>query len=85
MPAGTYYLATDNGPGFIDQVFHQQPCPDGPASQGFCDPLEGDPVTVAASEPAADNLTFDLAAPSSLFRDSFETGDFAEWSLVLGN
>ncbi len=85
MPEGTYYLATDNGPGFVDQVFREHPCPDGPASQGHCDPLDGDPVEVSAGAPAADNIAFDLAAPSSLFRNGFESGDFTSWSLVTGN
>lgn len=85
LDAGTYYLATDNGPGFIDQIYNQVPCPDGPASQNLCNPLDGDPLTVNAAEPAVGPLVFDLVATSSLFRDSFETGDFSAWSLVFGN
>lgn len=82
---GTYYLATDNGAGFVDQVFSQVPCPNGPASQGLCDPLKGDPVVVAGNMPATDGIFFDLAAASSIFRDGFESGDFSSWSLASAN
>ncbi|MEM9595507.1 MAG: carboxypeptidase-like regulatory domain-containing protein, partial [Acidobacteriota bacterium] len=44
---GTWFLSTDNGQGGVDQVFDGIPCPDGPASQGGCDPFAGTPVVVS--------------------------------------
>lgn len=85
LPGGIYHVSTDNGPSFIDEVWNGVFCPNGSAFLGLCDPLEGTEVAVPAAQPATDVVFFDLGSRTALFGDSFESGDFSAWSLVVGN
>lgn len=86
LPAGSYYLSTDNGPAYVDEVYPGVSCPAGPAYLGLCDPLDGTPATVDGYAPATAGLDFDLAPRvPALFGDGFESGGFGAWSLVSGN
>lgn len=86
LPAGSYYISTDNGPAYVDEIYNGVSCPAGPAYLGLCDPLGGTPVTVEDYEPATSGLSLDLAPRvAALFGDGFESGGFGAWSQVLGN
>lgn len=86
LPGGdSYFLSTDGGAAFIDEVFEDIPCPLGPAYLGMCDPLAGDPLGVPYGQPAADGILFDIESRTALFRDGFESGNFGAWSLATGD
>jgi hypothetical protein len=82
--AAPFYVTTDVGPLFIDEVYAGVACPNGPAYLGLCDPLEGQPLTPLLGQPAVDGVSFDLESRTALFRDGFESGGFGAWSQVLG-
>jgi hypothetical protein len=84
-PGGGYYLSTDVGAGFFDELYQNVPCPLGPAYLGLCDPLAGDSLEVPYGEPAAEGILFDLESRTAIFRDGFESGNFGAWSQATGN
>lgn len=79
--AGTFFVSTDNGLGALDEVFDDVPCPLGPAHQGLCDPLTGDPVVVPTFDSLVTDIDFALSGVP-LFTDGFESGDLSAWSSV---
>lgn len=84
LPFSFYYVTTDNGPLFMDEVWNEVSCPNGPAYLGLCNPLIGDVVTPPEGQPALDVIVFDLESRTAVFRDGFESGDLSGWSLVSG-
>jgi hypothetical protein len=78
LPAGIYYLSTDNNLGLTDQIYPSIPCPTGPAFSGACDPTTGTPIIVTQHQ--LTETTAMLLGPAILFQDSFETGDATRWS-----
>jgi len=80
LSSGTYYVSTDNGQGYVDEVYDGLRCPSGPAILGLCDPQAGDPVPVIGEEPVVTGIDFALAE-RLVFEDGFETGDTSAWSL----
>lgn len=85
LSSGAYFISTDNGPAYVDEVYAGVSCPDGPAFLGLCDPLAGTPASVGSGDPAA-FYAFDLAPRvPAIFGDGFESGGFGAWSQVLGN
>lgn len=83
LDPGVYVVATDNGAGFVNQIFDGHECPPGgSAFQGDCDPMTGDSVVVAATENTA-NIDFRLRLAGILFINGFETGDTNAWSFVI--
>lgn len=86
MPAGGYYLSTDNDQGYRDEVFDDVPCPLGPAFAGLCDPTAGSLVVVPTDQPAVPGRDFALEPVSSvIFSDGFERGDLSRWSAAVLN
>jgi len=84
LEPGTYYLSTDSGGRFVEQIWNGLACPAGPPAQGHCDPLLGTPVTVdGALAPIVGGVDFELAAPL-IFEDGFESGTLSAWSAVQG-
>ena len=79
LSSGTYYVATDNSLGYVDEVYDGVLCQDGPSVLGLCDPLRGDPVLVIGSEPVVTGIDFALAG-RPVFSDGFESGDTSAWS-----
>ena len=80
LSSGTYYVSTDNGQGYVDEVYDGLRCPSGPAILGLCDPRAGDPIPVIGEEPVVTGIDFALAE-RLIFEDGFETGDTSSWSL----
>ena len=80
LSSGTYYVSTDNGQSYVDEVYDGLRCPSGPAILGLCDPRAGDPVPVIGEEPVVTGIDFALAE-RLVFEDGFETGDTSAWSL----
>jgi len=73
LAPGTYFVSTDAGLAFPDQVYLGVFC-DGP-----CDPLSGTPLTVPPGL-VIRGVDFRLS-PLSIFTDGFESGDVSRWSL----
>ena len=84
VSSGFYYVTTDNGPLFMDEVWNEVSCPDGPAYLGLCNPLLGDIVTPPEGQPALDIVVFDLESRTAVFRDGFENGHVGNWSQSFG-
>lgn len=84
VPSGSYYVTTDNGPLFVDEVWNEVSCPNGPAYLGLCNPLLGDTVAAPAGQPAPDLVVFDLESRTAVFRDGFESGHVGNWSQAVG-
>lgn len=78
--AGTYFVSTDNGQGFTDELFDDVACPLGPAFEGLCDPLDGDPVVLVTFDSLVDGVDFQLSDSPVIFTDGFESGDVSAWS-----
>jgi 5-hydroxyisourate hydrolase-like protein (transthyretin family) len=55
VPAGTYYLTTQNFAGYIDALYNGRPCPG-----GSCAPVTGTPVVLAGA-PLTSGIDFALA------------------------
>ncbi len=71
---GTYYISTDNGSGFVDQIWSGVSCPDGSAHQGLCDVIfQGTLIEVGEEHPVR-VIPFDLANSEVLFHSGFENG-----------
>jgi protocatechuate 3,4-dioxygenase beta subunit len=84
--ADSYYVSTDNGQGFRDEIYDNVPCPLGPAFAGLCDPTTGTPVVVQNDQPAVPGIDFALVSASpQIFSDGFESGDLSAWSAAVGN
>ncbi len=81
--AGTYFVSTDNGQGLLDEIFDDLPCPLGPAFEGLCDPLDGDPVVLASFDALVSDVDFQLTGSPVIFADGFESGDVSAWSAAL--
>lgn len=81
--AGTYFVSTDNGQGLLDEIFDDVPCPLGPAFEGLCDPLDGDPVVLPSFDSLVEDVDFQLTGSPLIFADGFESGDVSAWSAAL--
>ena len=78
--ADAFYISTDNGLGFENQVWSGIQCPDGPAHAGLCDVVGlGTLVGVGEEDPITD-VSFSLANEDVLFRSGFENG-LAGWTV----
>ena len=75
LPPGTYFVSTDAGPGFFDQVY------DGVVCGASCNPLSGLPVVVATSSTVVRGIDFVLVKTPAIFTDGFESGDVSTWTL----
>ncbi len=87
LDPGTYTVSTDNGAGYVDQVYDGVLCPEGSAADGLCDPLLGQPITVDDSGPQmiVTSIDFELFLSAAvIFRDGFESGDLSAWSSSTG-
>ena len=69
LPDGHYYLSTDNGQDYLDIVYPDTECPDGPAIAGNCRPRDGDLIEVGVN-PVILDIT--LGVDDILFRSGFE-------------
>lgn len=78
LSSGSFFLSTDAPDGYINEIWSEIACPAGPASDGFCDPLTGDEITIVGAEPVLTG--YDLELDRVLFADGFESGDLAAWS-----
>jgi uncharacterized surface anchored protein len=81
LEPGSYQVSTDNGQGFVDEVYPDVPCLEGPSADA-CDPQQGVAVTVAASGPQmiVTGIDFTLEASAAwIFSDGFESGDLSAW------
>jgi protocatechuate 3,4-dioxygenase beta subunit len=83
LSSGTYYVATDNSLGYIDEVYDGLRCPEGPAILGLCDPLSGEPVVVLGAEQVVIGIDFALVE-RVVFSDGFESGDTSAWTSSTG-
>ncbi len=81
LSSGYFYVSTDVGHGYRDEIYDDVPCPDGPAILGLCDPLSGNPVEVTGANPAVRGIDFVLVSP--IFMDGFESGDTSAWSSTV--
>jgi hypothetical protein len=81
LSSGFFYVSTDAGQGYTDEIWDDVTCPDGPAILGLCDPLTGMLVEVIGAEPAVTGIDFELASP--IFADGFESGDTTAWSATV--
>ncbi len=82
VPAGTYFVSTENPDGLSDEIFDDIVCKGGSAHGGQCDPTSGDPVVVLEDR-LTKGVSFALDGPPMPFRDSFESGGVTAWSLVI--
>ena len=64
-------LSTDNQQGFIDEVYDNRPCPNGPAFLGLC-PLMGAAVVTIPGTGAGGQIVIDLDPRDDLFANGFE-------------
>jgi hypothetical protein len=55
LPAGTYFLTTQNFAGYVDELYDARPCPG-----GSCTPVTGTPVVIAGA-PLTSGIDFALA------------------------
>jgi hypothetical protein len=80
VPPGIYFVATDRGLPFLDELYDGIPCWGGPPAG--CDPTKGTPITVTAGgvTPGIDIGLLDLDA--IIFVDGFESGGAGGWSSV---
>jgi hypothetical protein len=78
LSSGVFYLSTFNSLGLPEELWDDVPCPGGPASQGGCDPLTGDALTVVGADPVITGVDFVLGP--TIFADGFESGDLSQWS-----
>lgn len=69
LPAGAYYLSTENELAAIDEVYDDVACPDGPASHGLCDVQQGTAITLDGSS-VRENINFALSGITCLAGDS---------------
>lgn len=79
--AGTYWVATHNDFGYVDEIWQDTLCPNGSAAQGQCDLAAGDAVVI---EPMQIKSGIDLSLMRSndlIHFAGFETGNTTEWSL----
>ena len=60
VPAGTFFVATHNDIGFVDEIYDDLSCPGGSVFTGACDPGLGTPVEVTAGPPTATGIDFAL-------------------------
>ncbi len=65
LPTGTYYVATFNSRGYVDELFDNIPCPD-----GSCTIITGTPVAVTAGTTTS-GISFELR-PDLVFKNGFE-------------
>ncbi|MDX1999028.1 MAG: carboxypeptidase-like regulatory domain-containing protein, partial [Thermoanaerobaculia bacterium] len=79
LSSGQYFVATDNGLGYVNQVWPAVPCPGGSAYDGTCNPNLGTLVTI----PATGGVDFELMPPTAIFADGFESGGWSAWSVVV--
>lgn len=77
--SGEYFVTTDNGLGYTNQVWPAIPCPGGSAYDGACSPSLGTLVAV----PASSGVDFELMPPTAIFADGFESGGTSAWSQVV--
>jgi hypothetical protein len=77
--AGTFFVSTDNGLGAVDEIWDDVPCPLGPAFEGLCDPITGDPVVVPSFGSLVTGIDFELSGVT-VFADGFESGGTTAWS-----
>ena len=75
---GSYYLSSDAGRGFMEEVHEDIECPLGSAYSGNCDPTDGSIVEVDSSATPA-IVIFELSV-GTLFSDGFENGDTSAWT-----
>ena len=78
---GTYYISTDNGSGFVDQIWSGVSCPDGSAHDGQCDVIFLGTLIEVGEEHPVRVLPFSLANDEVLFRSGFENG-LLGWTVV---
>ncbi len=84
LDPGTYFVSTDNGRGFADEVYEDLLCLRGPAALGLCDPTQGTPIAIEEfGAQLVTGIDFVLDA-ADIFRDGFESGDLSAWSSVVG-
>ncbi len=79
LEPGSYYVSTSNGQGYVDEVYPNVPCTEGP---GSCDPHQGSLVAVAASgsQMIVTDIDFALEGGGSvIFFNGFESGDLSAW------
>ena len=83
LDAGTYYVVTDEGAPYLDELWDGFPCPGGPPWKGRssgCDPTKGTPIEVNPGG-ITPSIDLDLTNLSLvIFTDGFETGSTAAWS-----
>ncbi|MEZ5333555.1 MAG: carboxypeptidase regulatory-like domain-containing protein [Thermoanaerobaculia bacterium] len=80
LPSGIFYLSTRNEAGLPEELWDNVPCPDGPAVQGLCDPLQGDPITVLGS---ARRHWFRLRSRELRSSPTASSRATSAWSLVV--
>lgn len=82
---GQFFLSTDSGADFVEEVYDDIACPGGPAYSGGCDPMLGDSIEVLTGH-ITDGVDFALDRDqSAVFVGDFESGGFSEWSSVVGS
>lgn len=70
---GSYFVSTDSGRGYQNEIFENVPCPDGPAFGGKCDPTTGKLITIS-NGPFVNGVDFQLKT-NQIFADGFELDD----------
>lgn len=81
LPAGIYFVATDDHTVYLDELWDELPCPGGPPNG--CDPTKGSEVTVVAGD-FTTGIDFGLVNQASIILiDGFESGSTGAWSFTL--
>jgi hypothetical protein len=81
LPAGSYFVVSDEGAPYLDQLYDGLPCHGGPSSG--CDPTKG---TAIAVDPGATTTGIDLDLIDLslvILIDGFESGATVAWSLTV--
>jgi hypothetical protein len=69
---GPYFVATEAGGAYVDQVYSQIDCPNGPAYYGLCSLTGAAQVTVGGAGTQPHIVNFVLAPQGTIFRNGFE-------------
>jgi protocatechuate 3,4-dioxygenase beta subunit len=70
--SASYLFATEAGGAYVDQVYSQIDCPNGPAYYGLCSLINGTEVAVDTSGTQPHVVNFLLAPQGTIFRNGFE-------------